>query len=174
MLETNGFDQATQSGLMPPQGTYFDRQGNSFTFELAAIVLDPLSDLESRMGYAPTFAGPKISVDQRQARLDAAEVDTILSGVQKAVAVYFPDAANVAPQLAEIVIAPSIFYVRGSNLGDTWAGGLTESLGSGRYRLTVVVFYIDGQRRVVQWSQYLAGEAINFYVLSVGRPDLAR
>jgi hypothetical protein len=58
-------------------------------------------------------------------------------------------------------------------LGDTWAVGLTETIPGGKYRITVAVFYVNGNRVQNDWRKALIDEAINFFVLSIGRPDLA-
>ena len=174
LLETNGFDGPQQPQLLPSAGTYFDRQGNQFTFELGQVTLNPLNDLESRMQVPLSPGAPVIVADRRIARLDPAEVAQILQSVQSSMAIKLPEVATVDLRRCEVVIEPSIFFVRGSNFGDTWAGGMTEDLGNANYRLHVMVFYISSERRVADWREYLVSEAINFFVLSVGRRDLAR
>lgn len=125
------------------------------------------------MNVGPTPGALRIEVDRRESRLDLNEVDRIMYDVRDAVATRLPQVANVDPRNAQIVLEPTIFYVRGSNFGDTWAGGATTPLGNNAYRIRVLFFYINSQRRVMDWREFLIHEAINFYVMSVGRPDLA-
>lgn len=173
-IETNGFDLPDMPELLPASGTYFDRTLQPFSVNLGETTLSALNELEARMQVPFTSGGPVIRVDRRKVRLDVGEVESILFSVRDALALRFPQIADVDPRNAEIVIEPSIFYVRNSNLGDGWAGGLVTSVGGGRYRIHVMVFYVSGQRRVADWREYLISEAINFYVLSIGRSDLAR
>ena len=84
-----------------------------------------------------------------------------------------PAVASVEPRRCEVVIEPTIMYVQGSNFGDVWAGGMTVPSGTGTFRIHVVLFYITGDRRVTDWREFLVSEAINCYVLAVGRSDLA-
>ncbi len=173
-IETNGFDLLDKPEFLSSTGTYFDRALQPFSVNLGETTLSPLNELEARMQVPFTTGAPVIRVDRRKVRLDVGEVESILFSVRDALALRFPQIADVDPRNAEIVIEPSIFYVRNSNLGDGWAGGLVTSIGGGRYRIHVMVFYVSGQRRVADWREYLISEAINFYVLSIGRPDLAR
>lgn len=174
MLETNGYDGSHVAELLPPKGTYFDRFRNPYEFELGSFVFDPLDQLEARMGVSRTPGAPRITVDRRKVRVDPSEVDRILLGVRQAIAQRFPEIAGVDPRRCEVVIEPTTFYATGTNYGDTWAGGMTRPLGNGSYRLHVLVFYINGERHIFDWREFLVSEAINCYVSAIGRTDLVR
>ena len=125
------------------------------------------------MRFAQTPGAPIFTYDRRNARIDPSEVESILRAVQTAVATYLPAAAQVDVRQCEVVIEPSIFYMNSSNLGNLWAGGVTHDLGGGRFRLRVMILYINGNGEVFDWRQFLVDEALNFFVISVGRRDLA-
>ncbi len=173
-VDLRGFDLPDQPMLIPSDGTYFDRQLNKYSFTLGAVDLVPLHNLESRMQLPLTLNPPTLTVDRRGARIDPNEIDRIMFAVKDSVAMRFPQAMNVDLSRCEIIIEPTIFYVTGTNFGNTWAGGAIHELGNGRYRIRVVVFYINGQRRVADWREFLVHEAINFLVLAIGRADLAQ
>lgn len=170
-LETNGYDQAIPLTL-PTGGTYYDINGSAYTFKLAGITRSPLNILQGYMGIAQTPNAPTITIDPTGTRVDPGYVDTLMFTLRSQYAMALPDIANVNPQNTEIIIEPTIFYVGGSGSGGSWAGGLTEPLGDGRYRIHLQLFYIT-KAEVNNWSDFLIDEALNFYVLSVGRPDLA-
>jgi hypothetical protein len=172
-LETNGYDGASLVESLPPTGTYFDRLRTPYEFQLGPVELNPLNQLESRMKTSLTSNPPKILLDRRKARVDPADVDLIMYRVRDAVAMRLPAVASVEPRRCEVVIEPTIMYVLRSNFGDVWAGGMTVPLGNGNFRIHVVLFYITGDRRVTDWREFLVSEAINCYVLAVGRSDLA-
>jgi hypothetical protein len=174
LVETNGFDLEDMTDMLPPSGVYFDRQANQYNVDLNTVFLSALTDLENRMQLPLTPNPPFIRVNHREARVDLLELESILYQVRDALSLRLPEVSGVDPGRLEIIIEPSIFYVRNSNFGDTWAGGLIQPLSGGRYRIHLMLFYINGQRHVSDWRVYLVSEAINFYVLSIGRPDLAR
>jgi hypothetical protein len=176
LLETNGYDLPDQPLLLGTTGTYFDRvSGQPYQFSLGKIVRSPLNILEERMGVPDTPDAPTISIDLRNDRIDPAYVDNLLFTIRSQLAIAFPQIMDVDPRNCEVVIEPSVFYVHGSNYGNTWAGGLTEYLGGGRYRIHLEVFYISGGTRLItNWADYMVDEATNFYVASIGRPDLER
>lgn len=173
-VNLNGFDGPNQPMLLPASGTYFDRQLNAYSISLGQYDLVPLYNLENRMQLALTPNPPILTVDRRRLRIDPTEIDRIMFTVKDSVAMRFPQAMNVDLARCDIIIEPTIFYITGTNLGNTWAGGAIEELGNGRYRIRVAVFYINGQRRVADWREFLVHEAINFLVLAIGRGDLAQ
>lgn len=173
-IETNGFDAADIPAALPSAVTYIDRNHNSYQVPLGEVDLNPLHNLEYRMGGSLTLNPPRLLVDQRVPRATMAEIEQIMLGVQSAVTIRLPEVASVDPRVCEVVVEPTIFYVTNSNMGNTWAGGATNQLGGGRYRLHVELFYINSQRVFSDWRQYLTHEAINCFVLAVGRTDLAR
>jgi hypothetical protein len=170
----NGFDLSDQPMLLPSDGPYFDRQLNQYSFTLGTVDLIPLHNLEGRMHVPLTPNPPILTVDRRRLRIDPNEIDRIMFTVRDSVAMRFPQAMNVDLSRCDIIIEPTIFYITGTNFGNTWAGGAIEELGNGRYRIRVSVFYINGQRRVADWREFLVHEAINFLVLAIGRADLAQ
>jgi hypothetical protein len=170
-LETNGYDQAVPPTL-PSDGTYYDLNGNPYPFTLAKIVRSPLNILQTYMGVPQTPNAPTIAIDPIKTRVDPTYVDNLMFALRSQYAMALPGIANVNPQNVEIVIEPAIFYVGGSGGGGSWAGGLTEPLGHGRYRIHLQLFQIT-KAEVNNWSDFLIDEGLNFYVLSVGRPDLA-
>jgi hypothetical protein len=176
LLETNGYDSQEQPLLLPATGTYFDEvSGQPYQFSLGMIVRSPQNLLEERLGVPLTPDAPTISIDLRKDRIDPAYVDSLLFTIRAQLAMALPQIMNVDPRRCEVVIEPTIFYVYGSNYGNTWSGGLTESIDDGRYRLHLEAFYISkGGRRIANWADYMIDEATNFYVASVGRPDLER
>jgi hypothetical protein len=174
LVETNGFDLPDISDPLPSTGLYYDRQGVQYSFSLNIDTFRPLNDLEQRMGVPLSSNAPTIQVDRRTPKVSMAEVESILFQVRDSLAMRFAEIANVDPARVEIVVEPSTFYVLNSNFGDSWAGGFTRPLNAGRYRIHVMFFYISSQRRIADWREYLISEAINFYVLAIGRPDLAR
>ena len=173
-LNLNGFDSPNQPMYLPSNGIYFDRQGNSFPISLGPFTLVPLNDLEARLNVPLSPNAPVLNLDRRRARIDPAEIDQIMLTVRNSVATKLPAVMGVNFDSCDITIEPAIFYVSATNFGNIWAGGTTERLGNGRYRIRVEVFYINGQQRIADWREFLVHEAINFFVLSVGRDDLAR
>jgi hypothetical protein len=171
-LETNGYDEVVPATL-PAGGTYFHVDGTQFTFTLNPITRSPLNILQGYLGVAQTQNAPTITIDLTKTKVDPTFVDSLMFTLRSQYAMALPDIANVDPRNAEIVIEPTILFVEGSNFGNSWAGGVTEPLGGGRYRIHLVLFYISDSHALVNWTDYLIDEALNFYVLSVGRPDLA-
>jgi len=173
MIETNGFDADDLPTRLPSQVTYIDRNHQQYQITLGLLDLNPLHNLERRMGGSLTLNPPALVVDQRVPRASMEEIEDIVLRVQSAVSLRLPQVASIQPRACEVVVEPTIFYVTGSNYGDTWAGGRTESLGGNRYRLHVEFFYINSQRAFADWRQFLVHETINCFVFAVGRPDLA-
>jgi hypothetical protein len=177
-VETNGYDGAPQPVVLPSQGTYFDRRLTPHQFTLPIIQRSPLNVLQGRMGLPLTPNAPVLSVNLTEGRVDLTEIDSAMLFIRDQLATLLPAVAGVDPRNYEIVIEPTIFYVAGTTIGNTWVGGLTEPLGGGRYRSDVLAFYmvfhLDGSTTMANWKDFLEDEAINFYVLSVGRNDLAR
>lgn len=171
-LETNGYDQLVPTTL-PGSGTYFDLNGKSYTFTLGTITRSPLNILQGYMGVPQTPNAPTITIDLTKSRVDPAYVDNLMFTLRSQYAMALPDIANVDPRNAQIVMEPTIFYVQGSTFGNTWAGGLLEHLGGSSYKIHLEVFYIADQQRIFNWADFMIDEALNFYVSSVGRPDLA-
>jgi hypothetical protein len=172
MIETNGYDGADLPDSLGPDVTYVDRNHQKYQVTLGLVDLNPLHNLERRMGGSLSLNPPPLVVDQRIPRASIGEVENIILSVQSAVSIRLPEVASVDPRTCEVVIEPTIFYVSQSNHGSTWAGGLTETIGSNRYRLHVEFFYINSQRAFADWRQFLVHESINCFVLAVGRSDL--
>lgn len=173
-LAANGYDGLDQPVLLPDHGTYYDSQNNPFTYQLGTLDLVPLNKLEERMHVPLTAGAPILTVNRRSGRVDPAEVDRILIAVRDAFLGYFGQTSTVDIRKCQISIEPSIFYVQGSNFGSGWAGASTQQVGNNNILIRLSVFYISGSSKVlVNWQMYLVDEAINFYALSIGRPDLA-
>ncbi|NDQ56793.1 MAG: hypothetical protein GZ088_06930 [Acidipila sp.] len=171
-VQTNGYDGGVQPVFVADHGTFFDFQNNSFQFQLGPLDLVPLNKLESRMHVSFTPNSPILTVNRRSERVDLAEVDRILLSVQSSLALQLPAVAQVDVRNCRITLEPTIFYVQDSNFGSSWAGGSTHADGNGKYSLRLAVFYISNGRVIANWQMLLVDEAINFFVLSVGRPDL--
>ncbi|MBI3405946.1 MAG: hypothetical protein HY046_10870 [Acidobacteria bacterium] len=169
----NGYDDQNIVPPLPLSGTYFDPQKNMYSISLSQFQVSPLNKLEARMSLPPSPAADMIMIDRGNPRVTAFKIETTLRSVQLALSQKFPQVMNVDLRNCEIVIEPTIFYVTMSNFGNSWAVGMTESLGQGKYRIHVSVFYISSQRVIVDWQTTLIDEAINFFVLSIGRGDLA-
>lgn len=174
LLETNGYDASPSSVLLPASGTYFDRRGNAFTFELRTTTIVPLSYLPSQVTSTAALPWPRLDDDHRKPLVAPEEVDEILLTVHDSVALAVPEVANIPLNACQVKIEPSIFFVSGSNFGNTWSGGMTEEIGNGTSKVHVVIFYINAEGRVADWREFLAFEAINCYVLAAGRRDLAQ
>lgn len=174
-VETNGYDGLGQPVLLPNQGTYFDPQNVAFQFQLGPLDLVPLNKLESRMHVPFTPNAPVLTVNRSSGRVELSDVDRILTAVQSSLALRLPQVASVDIRKCQVTIEPTLMFFQQSNFGGGWAGGSTEDLGNGNYKLHLAVFFIGGaQRVVVNWQMYLVDEGINFFVLSIGRPDLAQ
>jgi hypothetical protein len=172
-VETNGFDALEQPVLLPATGTYFDSNANPFQFQLASLDLAPLNKLEARMHVASTSGAPSLTIDRRSGRVLLADIDRILLAVQSSMAMRLPQVASVDIRRCRITIESTLFYVSNSNLGAGWAGGSTRDLGDGNFRIHLAVFFISGDSKVIVDSQmFLVDEAINFFALAIGRPDL--
>ncbi len=121
-----------------------------------------------------TVGAPVLTVNRRSGRVDLSDVDRILLAVQSSLALRLPQIASVDIHKCQIAIEPSLFYVQHSNFGAGWAGASTEDLGNGNFKLHLAVFFMSrAQKVIVNWQMYLVDEAINFFVLAIGRPDLA-
>ena len=172
-VQTNGFDNNHGIQLLPATGTYFDRNGTPYTFELGIISRSPQNILEGYMERPLTPNAPTVEIDLRMASVDLVYVEQLMYELRDQFSNALPEIANVDPANCSIVIEPSIFYATNTNYGDSYAGGLTESLGGNRYRLHVLAFYMSASSSPANWADYLVDEGLNCYVLSVGRPDLA-
>ena len=177
-VETNGYDGTAVLSELPSPGVYFDRSLQPHTFTLGVVNRSPLNLLQGRMGVPLTPDAPTVNIDLRASQVNLTRIDEDMVFIRDQLSEQLPAIAGVDPTNAKIVIEPSIFYVYGSNFGNTWAGGVTEATGGGHYMIHLADFYItfdpSGNMVIVNWEDYLVDEAINFYVLSVGRPDLAR
>lgn len=170
-IETNGFGRLEQP-FLPERVDYFDRNRTQYLVRLARRDLKPSQEIRRRLGLPTSGDFPPLWTDPTDTRIQLDEVDLIMSRVKEAAAEFLPAVSNLPPNTCEIVVEPTIFYVRNSNHGDTWAGGLVNPLGDGRYRLHVSVFYINNERIFADWRPFLAHEALNCYVMAVGRRDL--
>ncbi len=159
-LETNGYDLPDIPLALPSTGTYFHPDLTSYTISLGPALHSPLDELQSRMRASRTHNGPIIVWDRRNGRLNPAEVDTVLTAVRESVALEFPEAAQLPISTCAVTIEPTIFFVRGSNRGDTWAGGLTEN----KNQLHVMYFYIDGNGLIQDWHNFLVSEGLNCFL----------
>jgi len=173
-VQTNGFDNNHGIQLLPATGTYFDRKGIPYTFELGIISRSPQNILEGYMGRPPTPNAPTVEVDLRMGAANLVYVDQLMYELRDQLSNALPDIAKVDPANCSIVIEPTIFYATNTNYGDGYAGGLTESLGGNRYRLHVLAFYMSASSSPANWADFLVDEGLNCYVSSIGRPDLAR
>jgi hypothetical protein len=164
--ETNGYDGPPQPVLLASQGTYFDRRLTPHQFTLPIIQRSPLNDLQGRMGLPLTPNAAVLSVNLTEGRVDLTEIDQAMLFIRDQLATLLPAVAGVDPRNYEIVIEPTIFYVSGTSIGDTWVGGLTEPLGGGRYRSDLLAFYmvfhLDGSTILANWKDFLEDEAIHF------------
>jgi hypothetical protein len=175
---TNGYDNSQEPSQLSSGGTYFTRALVAQQFALGTIQRSPLNLLEQRMGVSLTPDAATLSINLREERVSLSLIDQDMVFIRDQLAIQLPQVENVNPANAQIVIEPSIFYAYGTNFGNIWAGGLTSSLGSDRYLIQLADFYItfdsSGNIVITNWEDYLVDEAINFYVLSIGRSDLAR
>lgn len=177
-VRANGYDTASYPDELAPKGIYFNWSQQPNLFTLSVANRSPLNELEGRMGLPLTPGAPTVDIDLRKGRVDLSRIDQDMSFIQGQLAEVLPDISQVDPTNAQIVIEPTIFYVQNSNFGDTWAGGETEPLGGNKYQIHLADFYIrfdsQGNMIIVNWEDYLVDEAINFYVMSIGRGDLAK
>lgn len=172
MVETNGFDSSNLPAPLLSQGTYFDCADNPFTYILDPVSELPLNLYQSQSGIPQTPGAAAESIDLREGGVSLSEIDDTLQFVQQQLAIVLPAVASVDEHNVEVVIEPTIFYVTDTNFGNSWAGGMTESLGGGKYRIHVVVFFmhqpVNGEYTITNWREYLVFEAMNFYLESVG------
>ena len=174
-VDTGGYDGLQQPVLLPDHGTYFDPQNNSYEFQLGPLDVSPLNKLEARMQVPLTANAPVLTISRRSGRVDISDVDRILLAVRSSLAMRLPAIASVDIRKCRVAIEPTIFFVSQSNFGAVWAGGSTQDLGGGNFQIRLSLFYISGTRKTItNWQLYLVDEAINFFVLSIGRPDLAQ
>ena len=172
-VQTNGFDNNHGIKLLPATGTYFDRNGTPYTFELGIISRSPQNILERYMGRPQTPNAPTVEIDLRMGSVDLAYLEQLMYELRDQLSSALPDIAQVDPANCSNVIEPSILYATNTDYGESYARGLTESLGENRYRLHVLAFYMSVSSSPADWADYLVDEGLNCYVLSVGRPDLA-
>ena len=174
-VDTGGYDGLEQPVLLPDHGTYFDPQNNSYKFQLGPLDVVPLNKLEARMQVPLTANAPVLTINRRSGRVDISDVDRILLAVQASLAARLPAIASVDIRKCRLAIESTIFFVPQSNFGAVWAGGSTQNLGGGNFQIRLSLFYINGSRKTItNWQLYLVDEAINFFVLSIGRTDLAQ
>lgn len=175
---TNGYDGVQYAAHLGPTGIYFSRSYVAKQFTLSTVQRSPLNILQQRMGVPQTPDAPTVSIDLSAGRVDLSTIDQDMMFIRDQEAQALPAIANVNPTNAEIEIEPSIFYAYGTNHGDIWVGGLTSRQPDGSYLIQLARFYIafdsKGNMSIVNWEDYLVDEATNFYVLSIGRSDLAR
>lgn len=171
MVETNGFDSPGMVSPLLFQGTYFDCAGNPFTYSLSAVSWSPLNLYQSQDGIQQTAGAATETVDLTEGRVSLTEIDSTLHFVQQQLAIAIPAVANVDEHNVEIVIEPTLFYVTNTSNGNVWAGGMTENLGGGKFRIHVAMFYmhqpVNGVQNVINWKDDLVFEAMNFYLESV-------
>jgi hypothetical protein len=168
-----GFDASRLPAHLNQSFPYFDSAGSPYQLALGVQRISALNKIEERMHLPATPNGPLIEFDPKNWQVVGSEIDRILMEVRASLAFRLPAVANVSPSNCAIEIFPTIFWVRNSNFGDTWAVGLTNSMPAGRYHLALNLFYVSGNRIQNDWRRVLIDEAINFFVLSIGRPDLA-
>lgn len=177
-VTTNGYDGVSGPADVPDQVFYFTRGLTERKIPLGTVYRSPLNLLEQRMGVTLTPDAQTVAIDLRERRVSLSRIDQDMSFIRDQLAIRLPAVANVDPANVHVVIEPSIFYAYGTNDGDIWAGGLTTPLGSGHYLIQLADYYITFDSRgnpiVTNWEDYLVDEAVNFYVLSIGRNDLAR
>ncbi len=175
---TNGYDASQYLAQVGPAGTYFTRSSVPQQFTLGTIYRSPLDLLQQRMGLPQTPSAPTVAIDLSDGRVDLSKIDQDMTFIRDQESQVLPAIANVNPANAEIEIEPTIFYAYGTNDGDLWVGGLTSQQPDGSYLIQLSRFYItfdsQGDMIISNWEDFLVDEATNFYVLSIGRPDLAR
>ncbi len=169
-VETNGYDLPDISSPLADSGTYFHPDLAPYTIKLGPTSRSPLDELQDRMRISETHNGPVVEWDRRNGRLNPAEVDTLLTAVRDSVAREFPPAADVPISTCSVVMQPTIFFVKGSSSGDTWAGGLTHD----DTELHVLYFYINGDGQMLDWHNFLISEGLNCFLIVTGHRGLAR
>jgi hypothetical protein len=172
-FQANGFDGPSVPDVLETQATYFNPSHGSLQLILDTFALSPLNKIEQRMQLPLSPSAPLVFIDRTRLRVNAAEIDQIMNTVRAALAGPLPSVAGVDLSRCEVVVEPAISYVYGSNFGNVWAVGLTERLGGGYFRIHVCLFYISSQGVLIDWRAVLVDEALNFFVLSIGRDDLA-
>jgi hypothetical protein len=174
---TNGYDAALYPAQVGPAGTYFTGALTAQQFTLGTIYRSPLDLLQQRMGLPQTHDAPTVAINLSDGRVDLSKIDQDMIFIRDQESQVLPAIANVNPANAKIVIEPTIFYAYGTNDGDIWVGGLTSQQPDGSYVIQLARFYItfDSQGHIIisNWEDFLVDEATNFYVLSIGRSDLA-
>jgi hypothetical protein len=173
-VEAHGFDIMTVPPALPMHPPYFEPDGTAYSLDLRLQTISALHKIEERLGLPLSPSGPWIEYDPTNWQVSASEIDRILTDVQASLARRLPQVLNVPLSRCQVAIEPTIFWVRNSNFGDTWAVGLTQSLSGGDYRLHLALFYVSGERVQNDWRRVLIDEGINCFVLSIARPDLAR
>jgi len=173
VVHSSGYLYPRPPEILPSRVTYYDPWNTSYDLTMDTISISPRNKIEERLGVPYSALPNYLEFDRRRWHTDLAEVDRIMLTVRDELAIYLPAVGGVDPTNCEIIISSTIFWVPSSNFGPTWAGGLTENLGN-QFRITLVLFYISGDRRMADWRMFLVDEAINFYVISIGRGDLAR
>ncbi len=173
MIWTNGFDSLPASAMPPAQFTVYDLFGASHDVQLGPKQVTPLWNMEQRLKVPLTNNPRSLMVDQRNLTIDLQEVNQLVDLSRDAVVTYFSQAASVDIRNCDIIIEPSIFFVPASNFGSVWAGGLTHATVTGKFRIHVMLFFINSQGTAYDWRDFLMHEVINFYLVSIGRPDLA-
>ena len=171
LVETNGYDCPVN--LQKNTGTYFDLVGNKQQFALQVRTIDPRNQLRGRMGLPALSShnSPLITADYGRPCADIAEIQDVIAKTKEALAAEFPEIASVSEIDVRITLEPTIFWVIGSNFGDTWAGGVISKDGS-QFAVRVILFYISNSDfRIADWREFLVWEMTNYYLLKIGKPE---
>jgi hypothetical protein len=171
LVETNGYDGEKTPAHFPVTGTYFDLNGNPFQFALTTFSRSPQNILERYMGVPLTPNAPTILIDLSTGRVTATYIDEFMVTLQAQLANALPAIQKVDITSCQIKIEPSLLYV--SNGGSSgYAGGVTESLGGGKYLSHIAAMEMNSPQDIANWPDYLVDEGLNCLVAAAGRPDL--
>ena len=171
LVETNGYDGEETPSHFPISGTYFDLNGNRFQFTLSTFTRSPQNILEQYMGVPLTPNAPTVQIDLSIGRVTPAYIDEFMTTLQEQLANALPAIKKVDIRSCQIEIEPSIVYVSKDGSGN-YAGGVTESIGGGKYLSHVAALKINSQQDIANWTDYLVDEGLNCLVAAAGRPDL--
>lgn len=177
MVESNGYDSLSTPPELPSSVTYFDCSGNPVQVFLSSVSWAPLNLIQQKLGMPQTSGAATIDIDLREARVSFEEIDALFQFVQQQLSIALPQVASVDPRNCSIIIQPTMFYVMGSQDGNTWAGGVTQDAGDGKYLVRVLEYHMNQKAGnvliVSNWKKYLLFESMNYYLEAIGRPDLA-
>jgi len=101
------FDNNHGIQLLPATGTYFDRNGTPYTFELGIISRSPQNILEGYMERPLTPNAPTVEIDLRMASVDLVYVEQLMYELRDQFSNALPEIANVDPANCSIVIEPA-------------------------------------------------------------------